>query len=75
MNIYARNTVSVAAIVLVSSGTLVIKVNSGQSKSGSITSNIGGMSSTQASVVYHTLVRYPTDTSVEAKSLARVYCV
>ena len=75
MNIYARKTVSAAAIVLGSSGTSAIVANPGQSKSGSITSNTGGMSSTQASVVYHTLVRYPTDTSVEAKSLARVYCV
>ena len=70
MNIYTKNTVSAAVIVLGSSGTLVINANPRQSKSGSITSNTGGMSSTQASVVYHALVRYPTDTSVEAKSLA-----
>ena len=56
MNIYARNTVSAAAIVLGSSGTSAIEANPGQSKSGSITRKAGGMSSTQASVVYHALV-------------------
>ena len=75
MNIYTRNTISAAVIVLGSSGTSAIEANPRQSKSGSITRNTGGMSSTQESVVYHALMRYSTDTSVEAKSLARVYCV
>ena len=53
INIYTRNTVSAAVIVLGSSGASVIKANPKQSNSGSITRNTGGMRSTQASVVYH----------------------
>ena len=72
---YARNTVSAAAITLESTGTSVIEASPGRSKSGRNTTNTGGMSSTQVSVVYHAFVQYPIDTSVEALSLARVYCV
>jgi hypothetical protein len=68
INMYARSTVSAAAMVR-ESVTWIIEARPGQNAIGRNTTNTGGTSSTRVSVMYHTFTRKPIDVSVETESL------